>query len=170
MRTIEEILRKNLFRTYTQFDESKDEPKHYVDGILVSEDDKILILRRANYMKNFGGQWGFVGGSIDKKDKDSKEAIIREIKEETGLELTFNEKRKMKSIDKQEHMTGPNDDIVGSDTEYWLIKLETNPEIKISREHSKFEWVGPDEIKAKNRKFMPDVFHYIQKYFDGDIK
>lgn len=148
------------------FAESKNEVKHYVDGILVSEDEKILILRRANYMKNFGGYWGFVGGSVDKKDKDNKEAIIREIKEETGLDLTFNEKHKMKAIDKQEHLR--EDDSVGSDTEYWLIRLETSPEIKISREHSKFEWVGPDEIKSKNRKFMPDVFHYIQKYFGGD--
>ena len=147
--------------------ENKDEIKHYVDGILVSEDEKILILRRANYMKNFGGCWGFVGGSIDKKDKNNKEAIIREIKEETGIELTFNEQQKMKAVDKQGHER--EDGSIGSDTEYWLIKLETTPDIKISREHSKYEWVGPEETKEKNRKFMPDVFHYIQLYFQGDL-
>ena len=58
--------------------------KHYVDGILISPDDEILILRRANYMKKFGGIWGFVGGSIEDKDKDSRAAIKREIKEETS--------------------------------------------------------------------------------------
>ena len=147
--------------------ENKGEIKHYVDGILVSEDEKILILRRANYMKNFGGQWGFVGGSVDKKDKNNKEAIIREIKEETGIELTFNEQQKMKAVDKQGHER--EDDSIGSDTEYWLIKLETTPDIKISREHSKYEWVGPEETKERNRKFMPDVFHYIQLYFQGDL-
>lgn len=147
--------------------ENRDEIKHYVDGILVSEDEKILILRRANYMKNFGGQWGFVGGSVDKKDKNNKEAIIREIKEETGIELTFNEQQKMKAVDKQGHER--EDDSIGSDTEYWLIKLETTPDIKISREHSKYEWVGPEETKERNRKFMPDVFHYIQLYFQGDL-
>lgn len=147
--------------------ENKGEIKHYVDGILVSEDDKILILRRANYMKIFKGHWGFAGGSIDKKDKDSKSAIIREVKEETGIELTFSEQQKMKAIDKQGHENS-NGDIV-ADTEYWLIQLETTPEIKISREHSKYEWVGPEEIKSRNRNFMPDVFHYIQKYFNGDL-
>lgn len=147
--------------------ENRDEIKHYVDGILVSEDEKILILRRANYMKNFGGQWGFVGGSVDKKDKNNKEAIIREIKEETGIELTFNEQQKMKAVDKQGHER--EDGSIGSDTEYWLIKLESNPDVKISREHSKYEWVGPEEIKERNRKFMPDVFHYIQLYFQGDL-
>ena len=99
--------------------ENKDEIKHYVDGILISEDEKILILRRANYMKNFGGQWGFVGGSVDKKDKNNKEAIIREIEEETKIKLTFNEQQKMKAINKQEH---ENNGSVVSDTEYWLIK------------------------------------------------
>ena len=146
--------------------ENKDEIKHYVDGILVSEDEKILILRRANYMKNFGGQWGFVGGSVDKKDKNNKEAIIREIEEETKIKLTFNEQQKMKAIDKQEH---ENNGSIVSDTEYWLIKLETTPEIKISREHSKYEWIDADTFKNKTFKFMPDVFHYIQKYFNGDL-
>lgn len=146
--------------------ENKGEIKHYVDGILVSEDEKILILRRANYMKNFGGQWGFVGGSVDKKDKNNKEAIIREIEEETKIKLTFNEQQKMKAIDKQDH---ENNGSVVSDTEYWLIKLESNPDVKISREHSKYEWIDADTFKNKTFKFMPDVFHYIQKYFNGDL-
>ena len=146
--------------------ENKGEIKHYVDGILVSDDEKILILRRANYMKNFGGQWGFVGGSVDKKDKNNKEAIIREIEEETKIKLTFNEQQKMKAIDKQEH---ENNGSVVSDTEYWLIKLESNPDVKISREHSKYEWIDADTFKSKTFKFMPDVFHYIQKYFNGDL-
>lgn len=142
--------------------EALNEAKHYVDGILVSEDERILILRRANYMKNFGGQWGFVGGSVDKKDKNNKEAIIREIKEETGIELTFNEQQKMKAVRKKTHENN-------STTEYWLIKLETNPDVKISREHSKYEWVDENILRSKNFKFMPDVFHYIQMYFNGDL-
>ena len=150
--------------------ENKDEIKHYVDGILVSEDDKILILRRANYMKLFKSCWGFVGGSIDNKDKDGKEAIVREVKEETGIELSFNEQRNMKKVDKQGHEK--EDGSIGSDTEYWLIKLENNSEdinIKISKEHSKYEWIDESILEEKTYKFMPDVFHYIQKYFLGDL-
>ena len=131
--------------------------KRYVDAILVSPDDKILILRRANYMKKFGGKWGFAGGSIDDKDKDSKAAIKREIKEETGYELTWNEEHEMKMFDKINHQDN-------SSTEYWLVKLEVNPEIKISREHSKYEWY---EIENdKNYKWMPDVYQIIQKYYN----
>lgn len=164
MRQIVEFICDGLNKPFA---ENKNEVRHYVDGILVSEDERILILRRANYMKNFGGQWGFVGGSVDKKDKNNKEAIIREIKEETKIELTFNEQHNMKVIDKQGHER--EDGSIGSDTEYWLIKLETNPDVKISREHSKFEWIDADTFKNKTFKFMPDVFHYIQKYFNGDL-
>ena len=152
-------------KRYSELFENKDNVKHYVDGILVSEEGKILILRRANYMKHFHGQWGFVGGSVEEKDKDNKAAIIREVKEETGIKLTFNEEHNMKVFGKQEHEN--EDGSIGADTEYWLIQLETNPEVKISKEHSKYEWVGPEEVRERNRNFMPDVFHYMQKYFDN---
>ena len=140
----------------TYINESQD-IKRYVDGILVSPNDKILILRRANYIKIFGGKWGFIGGSIDDKDKNSKAAIKRESKEETGYELTWNEEHEMKMFDKINHQDN-------SSTEYWIIKLEVEPEIKISREHSKYEWY---EIENdKDYKWMPDVYQIIQKYYN----
>ena len=137
--------------------ENQNNIKHYVDGILVSPDDEILILQRANYMKNFKGLWGFVGGSIEEKDKSPKDAIIREVKEETGIELTFNEQHHMKSFDKIEREN--------SNTEYWLIKLETKPEIKLSREHQRYKWMSEDNFKEKQGKYMPDVFQEIQNYY-----
>jgi hypothetical protein len=68
----------------------------------------------------------------------------------------------MKAVGKKTHENN-------STTEYWLIKLETNPDVKISREHSKYEWVDENILRSKNFKFMPDVFHYIQMYFNGDL-
>ena len=50
--------------------ENQNKIHHYVDGILVNKDtNEILLLQRAGYIKMFGGKWGFVGGSIDDKDK-----------------------------------------------------------------------------------------------------
>ena len=59
--------------------------KEYVD-IFVVYNDKILFLRRANYIRQFGGKWCFPGGHID-NNETSKDAIIRELKEETGLDV-----------------------------------------------------------------------------------
>ena len=129
--------------------------RHYVDAIIIFE-NKVLILRRANYMRKFRSLWGFVGGSIDKKDKDSKEAIIREIKEETQIELTPNEKNNMKLLETVKH----DDD---STTEYWIVTLESNPEIKISKEHSKYEWIDNDSLSKKTYKFIPGILEIIKK-------
>lgn len=146
----------------------ENEIRHYVDGILINKDTgEILLLQRAGYLKLFGGKWGFIGGSIENSDKSAKDALIREIKEETGIELSFNEKNSIKSFGKQEHLGGPNDDIVVSDTEYFIIELETKPEIKLSREHSRYKWFDKESIKEKQGKCIPDVFHYIQKYYDN---
>ena len=140
--------------------ENKDEIKHYVDGILVNKDtDEILLLQRAGYIKPFGGKWGFVGGSIEESDKSPKDALIREIKEEIGITLTFNEEHKMKYFDKETHDNG-------SDTQYFIIELESKPEVKLSREHSRYKWFDEESIKEKQGKCVSDVFHYIQKYYD----
>ena len=66
----------------------ENEIRHYVDGILVNKDtDEILLLQRAGYLKLFGGKWGFIGGSIENSDKSAKDALIREIKEETNADI-----------------------------------------------------------------------------------
>jgi len=146
--------------------ENKEDIHHYVDGILIAPDNEILILQRANYLKNFRGQWGFVGGSVDKKDNSNKDAIIRETKEETGIELNDNEKKNMKALEVHEHLGGPDDEIVVSDTEYWIIRLDEKYDIKISKEHQRYKWVNEETFKDKQGKYMSDVYHYIEKYYN----
>ena len=145
--------------------ENNEEVHHYVDGILINPDNEILILQRANYLKNFRGQWGFVGGSVEKKDNSNKDAIIREIKEETGIELNDHEKENMKSYEIHEHLGGPNDEEVVSDTEYWIVKLDEKYDIKISKEHQRYKWVDSESFKEKQGKYMSDVYHYIEKIY-----
>lgn len=131
--------------------------KHYANMIVVSPDNKILILRRANYMKKFGGKWGFPGGSVNENDKSIKDSAIRELEEETQIKLSWNE---IHNCEKYESIN--NED--GSISDYFIVKLESLPEIKISREHSKYEWFG--ESNKIPHKWMPDIFQIIQKYYD----
>ena len=126
--------------------------KKYVDGLLINDKNQLLVLRRANYMKNFGGKWGVVGGSIE-NNESSKDAIIREIKEETGYKLTWNEEHEMKFLTSKVHQNG-------ASTDYWLIKLEIDPEINISREHSKYEWIDINNI-TEDRKWLPDLYEVL---------
>jgi len=137
--------------------ESQNDKKVYANMILLNHDEtKVLILQRAWYMKKFKGQWGFPGGSVDNKDKDSKEAAIRELQEETGIELTWNEKNNIKKYDMV-----TNED--GSVSEYYIthLELENLPYINISKEHAKYEWFNSESDQKK--KWMPDIFKIIQK-------
>ena len=156
MKTLKEVILENK--------DSK--VHHYVDAIIVNPDDELLLLQRAGYVKPFGGKWAFAGGSIDEKDKSPKDALIREIKEETGIELTFNENHAIKQLYKKNHLN--NDGEVVSDTEYFIVELESKPEVKLSREHSRYKWFDRNSIKEKQNKCVPDVFNIIQRYYENN--
>jgi 8-oxo-dGTP diphosphatase len=55
-----------------------------VGAIIENEDGKILLTRRA--AEPFKGQWCLPGGHIDENEK-ALDAVIREAKEETGLDF-----------------------------------------------------------------------------------
>ena len=129
----------------------------FVDVILQNTEGKILILRRANYMQNFRTCWGVIGGSVDAKDKTHKDAAIRETREETGYELSFMEQNNMKHLFDYTYKNG-------NISHVYFVKLESDINVKISREHSKYEWVDFSEEKIDDRKWMPEVFNILQKW------
>ncbi len=59
-----------------------------VDAIIVNDNNKILISKRSESKKHLPLLWECNGGSV-RSGENSKEAIIREIKEELGLQLDF---------------------------------------------------------------------------------
>ena len=129
----------------------------FVDVILQNTEGKILILRRANYMQNFRTCWGVIGGSVDAKDKTHKDAAIRETREETGYELSFMEQNNMKHLFDYTYKNG-------NISHVYFAKLESDINVKISREHSKYEWVDFSEEKIDDRKWMPEMFNILQKW------
>ncbi len=54
-------------------------------AIILNDKNQILLLRRSNRCKN-AGKWNLPGGGLEKEDPTN--GIIREIKEETGLDIT----------------------------------------------------------------------------------
>ena len=129
----------------------------FVDVILQNTEGKILILRRANYMHNFKTCWGVVGGSVEETDKTHKDAAIRETREETGYELSLVEQNNMKYLFDYTYKNG-------NISHVYFVKLESDINVKISREHSKYEWVDFSEEKIDDRKWMPEVFNILQKW------
>lgn len=60
---------------------------HYpVIAVVFNDEGKILMSRRNEYRSNFHKLWQFPGGGIE-FGEDPKDALIREVKEETGVNV-----------------------------------------------------------------------------------
>jgi len=65
--------------------ESKDHPWIGIDAIILNEDKtKVLLIKRGS--KAYYGMWGFVSGKVE-WGEEIKETVIREVKEETNLDV-----------------------------------------------------------------------------------
>jgi 8-oxo-dGTP diphosphatase len=53
--------------------------------MVVRREDKVLLFRRASHSAH-SGQWEFPGGKVD-RDEKPVEALVREIREELGIEV-----------------------------------------------------------------------------------
>ncbi|PJE69468.1 MAG: hypothetical protein COU98_01865, partial [Candidatus Staskawiczbacteria bacterium CG10_big_fil_rev_8_21_14_0_10_38_10] len=89
--------------------------------------------------------------------EDTKEGMIREIKEETGLEV-----HDLKIIDA---ISGFNDK-----NEFWVticcVAQPTKFEVKLSYEHDDSQWVTPEEFQQfeaspRNKKFV-ERFNFLR--------
>ena len=68
-------------------------PTNGVKAIIKKGDDKILLLKRKFLSDHKMQSWDFPGGLIDKNESE-EEALTREVKEETGLDVKIKEKGK----------------------------------------------------------------------------
>jgi 8-oxo-dGTP diphosphatase len=62
---------------------------HVVGAVIQNEDGKILCAKRAKHL-TLGGYWEFPGGKIE-ENESHEQALIREIKEEMGVEIEVGE-------------------------------------------------------------------------------
>lgn len=117
---------------------------------IIRDGDKVLVTRRAARMKYKPGHWDFPGGHLE-VGETPHENIVREIKEETGLEVK----------------------IIGID--HVFTNLEHVPEIQYfqilfngeymggevvlhAKEHDEYRWVTVKELKN-----MP-LIHFVENW------
>ena len=119
----------------------KDTPKSRVmtltiKGVVVNAKNEFLVLRRAKSSKFSGGRYDLPGGHIE-GNESLKDSVVREIKEETGLDVRFGE-----IIDVVEF---PEDSQQFKDEKRGIrciCYVEGDPEVELSFEHDEFKWVS----------------------------
>lgn len=116
-----------------------------VTGIVTNK-DKMLILKKAPDDRNFPNHWSFCSGFV-KEFEAGEDTALREIKEETGLDAEIIRKGKLLTVEDKR-----NDKI-------WVVlpllcKVDKTV-VKLDHENTEYKWITKKEIT--NFKFVPGI-------------
>ena len=147
---------KQVQRNSYQF--KKGEYHIVVTAIIINSKNEILISKRAAY-KKFGLMWECNGGSI-LAGETSLEGVLREIKEELGIEFLKEEAIFLKEIRR--------DKIPPDFKDLWLFRKDINiNDITFpDGESIEAKWVSIDKFLKmfENREIVPTVDFGIEEY------
>ncbi|MBS4174896.1 NUDIX domain-containing protein [Bacillus sp. FJAT-49736] len=107
-----------------------------VKGVII-QDGKVLIIKRTNQAHSGGGTWECAGGKME-FGEDLESALIREVKEEVGLDILVEQ-----ILYATTFQTSPYRQVV---IVTYLCSCK-NTEIILSHEHSDYLWATYDELK-----------------------
>lgn len=136
-----------------------------VTGIIINSKNEILISKRAEH-KKFGLMWECNGGSI-LAGETSLEGIIRELKEELGIEFSKKEAIFLKGIRR--------DKLPPDFKDLWLFRRDIDKtEITFpDGESIDAKWVTIDEFVKmyENKEIVPTIDFGIEEYYKAlDLK
>lgn len=136
----------------TQYIKESQTIKKFTD-IIIECNGELLLLRRANYIKCFGGKWCIPGGYCDNNEISEKTAL-RELKEETSINIS-----NPSFLMTYKYVTGETTDV-------YYKQLSDKPEVKISREHAQFKWIQRDELNKYEGKYAGETYNILNKYIE----
>jgi len=100
-----------------------------------SEKDKFLVVKRSEERERYPGHWEFPSGFIEDGEK-VKEAVLRELMEETGLRGEI-------------VRTGESFPIqIPPVTIHPVLLLVNSESVKLSKEHSEHKWVEKNDLSV----------------------
>lgn len=152
-------------------------------SIIYVFDNKILCIKRQNFLKAFPGYTAFPGGKVDSVDRQCSafsqtllsshpqfliQTLIRETSEELGFNLLdLIEKNLVKSCDYIGRALTPEFNPYRFNTHFFRIQLDQIPDITPDKnEFFECKWVTPTQILSEYdsglRFIVPPVRHFIE--------
>lgn len=133
-------------------------PDFTIQGEVVScyceHEGRILLLHRAASIPH-GNKWGLPAGSVE-PNETLEQAVVREVREETGLSLPQNLSYLGKVFLRLEK-----DYVFHS----FRAEFQSKPEVILNtREHQDFAWVTPQEVLAFD--LITDGEQTLKVYYD----
>jgi len=131
-------------------------PDIEVVACMVECDGEFVLLHRQDN-KIHGNRWGQPAGKVDSSDESNLDAMVRELKEETGIET----KKEDLIFHKTFYVSHPDRDFL---YHYFILHLKEKPEIVLSiKEHKGFSWVNlNDSLKMP---LILDEDYCIKDYY-----
>lgn len=121
-----------------------------VKGVIINE-GKILLVQRASADAVGGGTWECAGGKIE-FGEGLEDALVREIKEETGLTVTVDNLLYAASF-----LTDPARQVII----ITYLCRSAEQVIRLSEEHTDYRWCTKDLL---HRLLSPQIFAEFVKY------
>lgn len=133
-----------------------------VKGIILNKENKILLLKRSKKEDVFKELWDIPGGKID-FGEDLKQALKREISEETGIKVEV-----LHPINTWSFFRDKNTYVVG--ITFFCRPSSTN--VKISEEHEDYKWVCKEEldILKMNENLKKDLKSFFKSLIQAPNK
>lgn len=124
--------------------------------LIIDPEDNYLLMYRSDH-PTFGRDPDLPGGTLE-DGETLLETMIREVEEEAGVAIDEKEVTEVYSgTDYSKH---------GTYYALYRVKLVARPEIKMSREHSSYEWLDRDtflqKVKDASDTYMQMVYGFVK--------
>ncbi len=123
---------------------------------LIKNGDRYLVTRRSQLNDWKPGEWDTPGGEVEFGELNPKEALAREVFEETGLKVRIG---KLLHLYSSQSNPSRHQFQFVYECEYVDGEVKLNPE-----EHDEFRWVRPDEMEK-----MP-LIAYLRSLYEEELK
>src|SRR3990167_3491513 len=131
--------------------------RHVVIDAIVIKDQKILLVKRALHLWH-GNKWAIPGGFLD-RDETLKQAVVRELKEETGLHGKIT--NLFKIIDSPNRKNEDRQNVA------FVYIVEASGQIKFDpHEVTDAKWFNINNLTDEN-EFAFDHYEIIRDYITG---